>query len=121
MIGVVIAIHVVICVLLIAMILIQRGRGGGLVDTFSDVESMFGTKTNAFLTRATTILSTLFFITCLGLALLSARLNRSLMEDSKPTETIPVRTGQVPVVPSGDDKNVAPAQEQPKQEAPKAE
>lgn len=83
MIGFVITIHVIACLLLIIIILIQSGRGGGLVESFSGVESMFGPKTNSFLTRATTILSILFFITCLSLALLSAKQSRSLMRDKK--------------------------------------
>lgn len=78
--GLIIAVHVIVCILLIILILIQRGRGGGLVDTFSDVESMFGTKTNAFLTRTTTVLSIIFFITCLSLALISARQSKSLLD-----------------------------------------
>jgi len=48
-------IHVLAAILLVVVILIQRGRGGGLVESFSGVESMFGTKTSQFLTRATTI------------------------------------------------------------------
>ena len=79
--GLIIVIHVIACALLIALILIQRGRGGGLVDTFSDMESMLGTKTNAFLTRTTTVLSVIFFITCLSLALISARQSKSLMDN----------------------------------------
>lgn len=81
MIGLLIAIHAVICLLLIGIILIQAGRGGGLVEGFSGMESMFGTKTNSFLARSTTVLSIMFFITCLTLALLSARQSRSLMKD----------------------------------------
>ncbi|MGE5197429.1 MAG: preprotein translocase subunit SecG, partial [Deltaproteobacteria bacterium] len=60
------------------------GRGGGLVDSFSGVESMFGPKTSAFLTKATTVLSIMFFMTCLGLAVLSSRQSRSLMQNVKP-------------------------------------
>ena len=82
----IITIHVIICILLIVLILIQAGRGGGLVDSFSSVESMFGTKTPTFLTRTTTILSILFFITCVSLALLSVKQSRSLMKDIKVTE-----------------------------------
>lgn len=81
--GLIIALHVIVCILLIIIILVQRGRGGGLVDTFSDVESMFGTKTPAVLTRVTTVLSVLFFITCLSLALFAANLNKSLLKDAK--------------------------------------
>lgn len=83
MMGLIIAIHIVACALLITIILIQRGRGGGLLESFSDVESMFGTKTDMFLGRITSILSVLFFITCLSLALLSARQSRSLLQNIK--------------------------------------
>jgi preprotein translocase subunit SecG len=71
---------------LIIIILIQAGRGGGLVEGFSNVESMFGPKTNTFLTRTTATLSILFFLTCLSLAFLSSRQSRSLMENVKVPE-----------------------------------
>jgi preprotein translocase subunit SecG len=79
-----IIIHVLVCALLIALVLIQRGRGGGLVESFSGVESMFGTKTNAFLTRATTVFSIIFFFTCLSLAILSVRQSKSLLSNVRP-------------------------------------
>lgn len=97
MMGLIIAIHVIVCALLIVLILIQRGRGGGLAESFSDVESMLGTKTNAFLTRTTTVLSVLFFITCLSLAVLSIRQSRSLMRDAT-VEPAPTEQA-VPLVP----------------------
>ncbi|TBR20107.1 preprotein translocase subunit SecG [bacterium] len=84
MMGFIVVLHVIICILLIILVLIQSGRGGGLVDNLSNIESMFGTKTNAFLTKSTTVLSTLFFITCLSLAVLSLKQSRSLMETVKP-------------------------------------
>ncbi|MBU4345917.1 MAG: preprotein translocase subunit SecG [Candidatus Omnitrophica bacterium] len=86
--GLLIVIHVIACALLIIIILVQRGRGGGLVESFSGVESMFGTKTNAFLNRTTTVLATLFFISCLTLAFLSSRQSKSLMRDVKSKETV---------------------------------
>lgn len=76
-----IIIHVTACVILIGLVLIQRGRGAGLVESFAGVESMFGTKTSAFLTRTTTIMSVVFFITCLSLAVLSVRQSKSLMRN----------------------------------------
>lgn len=83
MMTVLFAVHIVVCALLIIIILIQAGRGGGLVEGFSGVESMFGPKTNVFLTRATSIFSVFFFVSCIGLALLSARQSRSLLTDVK--------------------------------------
>ena len=76
-----IIVHVFACIVLISLVLIQRGRGAGLVESFSGVESMFGTKTSVFLTRTTTIMSIVFFITCLGLAVLSVRQSKSLMRN----------------------------------------
>ncbi|MDD4979843.1 MAG: preprotein translocase subunit SecG [Candidatus Omnitrophica bacterium] len=93
----IITIHVVACTLLITIILIQRGRGGGLAESFSGVESMFGTKTNAFLSRTTTVLSAVFFVTCLSLAVLSVRQSRSLMQDAKPTAPPAPATAAAPV------------------------
>lgn len=87
MMSFIVIIHVVVCIALIGIVLIQRGRGSGLVESFSGVESMFGTKTDVFLTRTTTILSILFFFTCLSLAVLSIRQSRSLMRDVKPQVT----------------------------------
>jgi len=79
MMAFIITVHVIVCALLIALILIQRGHGGGLVESFSGVESMFGTKTNELLARITTILAIIFFITSIGLALFSAKQGKSLM------------------------------------------
>jgi preprotein translocase subunit SecG len=88
--GLIIAIHVMVCILLLTIILIQSGRGGGLVDSFSGVESMFGTKTNSFLTKTTTILAVIFFLTCLSLAILSARQSKSLMKNIKTQQETPI-------------------------------
>jgi preprotein translocase subunit SecG len=102
----IIIIHVIACIVLIGLVLIQRGRGSGLVESFQGVESMFGTKTNTFLTRTTTILSILFFLTCLSLAVLSVKQSRSLMRNIKT---------EVPVAAA------TPLTEPAKQEAPKTE
>ncbi|MDP2927645.1 MAG: preprotein translocase subunit SecG [Candidatus Omnitrophota bacterium] len=90
-----IIIHVTACVVLIGLVLIQRGRGAGLVESFAGVESMFGTKTSVFLTRITTIMSVVFFITCLALAVLSVKQSKSLMRDvrtAKPAVILPAET-----------------------------
>lgn len=82
MINFILILHIISCIGLIGLVLIQRGRGSGLVESFAGVESMFGTKTSALLTRATTVLSVVFFATCLSLAVISIKQSRSLMEGS---------------------------------------
>ena len=81
-----ILIHIIACSLLILIVLIQQGRGGGLIDTMASAESIFGTKTNAFLVKSTSVLAVLFFFTCLSLAFLSIQKSKSLIETNyKPT------------------------------------
>jgi preprotein translocase subunit SecG len=89
MMNLVIGIHVAVCVVLIIIILIQRGRGGGFIESFSGLENMFGTKTSAFLSRATSVLAVLFFFSCLLLAFMSLRESKSLMRSVKPKSLIP--------------------------------
>lgn len=83
MMAVIIVIHIIACLGLIGIILIQRGRGGGFVESFSGLDSVFGTKTSTFLTKLTTILAVTFFFTCLALTFLSLQRSRSLMRDLK--------------------------------------
>jgi preprotein translocase subunit SecG len=126
----IIIIHLIVCIALIGLVLIQRGRGAGLVESFSGVESMFGTKTNVFLTRATTILSILFFVTCLSLALISIKQSRSLMGNIKTqtpatpaTTSAPAATSTpatTPVTTPATTPATTPVT-QPTQDAPKAQ
>lgn len=123
---IVIIIHVIACVVLIGLVLVQRGRGGGLVDSFQGVESMFGPKTNEFLTRTTTILSIVFFISCLTLAFLSVKQSKSLLgsvsskKAAVKSSVLPanVTAKALPVADKAQDKSAVTAvQEQPKAEA----
>ena len=87
--GFIYAIHLIVCVLLIIAILMQAGRGGGLTETFQSAESMFGTQTNAFMVRTTTILAVIFLSTSLFLAFNASKGNKSLMANQKLLATVP--------------------------------
>ena len=104
--GLIIFIHVVICILLIAIILMQPGKGGGLTDSMASAESIFGAQTNVFIIKTTAILAGFFLVTCLGLAILSSQKNKSLMTEralppvstQKPAQDVPEpATAQEPV------------------------
>lgn len=90
--GIIVSLHVLICILLIFIVLIQSGRGGGLVESFSGMESIFGTKTPAFITKLTAILAIIFFLTCLILAYISKQESKPLMDRISPDieESIPL-------------------------------
>ena len=88
--GFILVIHVIVCVLLVICILMQAGRGGGLTETFQSAESMFGTQTNVFMVRFTTILAVIFLSTSLILAFNSSKVDKSLMANKKLLSTVPM-------------------------------
>lgn len=103
-------VHILAAVLLVVAILVQRGRGGGLLESFAGVESMFGTKTSEFLTRITAAFAIIFLFTSVSLALLAARRGRSLIDEkavSLPQQAaeraaedgLPAKEDGLPVVP----------------------
>lgn len=75
-------IHIIASIFLIAVILLQAGRGSGLADTFggSQLQSLFGTKSATILTRLTTICAVIFIFTCISLAIISGHMSKSLVE-----------------------------------------
>ncbi len=78
--NIILIIHVLVAILLLGVILMQRGRGGGLVESLAGAESLFGTKTSSFLVRTTTILAILFFVTSTSLAFLSKQKSKSVLD-----------------------------------------
>lgn len=102
--GIVLTVHIVVSFVLIAVILLQAGRGGGVAETFGgSTQSILGTRGVAFLTRATTACATIFMLTSLTLAILSAQKGRSLMEAVRPAPEASA--------PTPEKEEAAPAQE----------
>jgi len=69
-------IHILICVALIIVVLMQSAKGEGLAGAFGGgglTGAVFGGRGAAsFLSKATTVLAIFFMISCMGLSLLSA-------------------------------------------------
>jgi preprotein translocase subunit SecG len=77
---VVIALHVLIALGIIGLVLLQHGKGADMGSGFGGgaSSSLFGATGSAnFLSRATAVLATLFFLTSLGLAYLATNKPRS--------------------------------------------
>ena len=71
---IVIVLHVVVALAIIGLVLLQHGKGADMGSGFGGGASgsLFGATGSAnFLSRATAVLATLFFITSLGLAYLA--------------------------------------------------
>ena len=79
----VIVIHVVISLFLIAVILLQAGKGGGLSDTFggSQMQNLFGTKSATVLTKLTAVCAIGFIATCITLAVISSHKAKSIVDN----------------------------------------
>lgn len=74
--GLLMAIHLIVCLCLVAVVLVQSGKGGGLAGgAFGGAtQTVFGGRgATDFITRATVILGVLFFVTSLSLAILTSR------------------------------------------------
>ncbi len=76
------AAHVLVCLFLLVVVLMQQGKGGGLQAAFggSGSDAAFGARSSAtVLTRATTVLGALFMVGSMTLAILGQRGTGSLL------------------------------------------
>lgn len=100
----VLVVHVLLCLALIGLILIQQGKGADAGASFGSgaSQTVFGAAGSAtFLTRATKWLAIFFFSTSLGLAYLAreeVRVQNSALVSEAPAPA--QATGDVPVVPA---------------------
>jgi len=116
--GFLLAVHVLICVGLIVVVLLQSGKGGGLAGGAfgGTAQTVFGGRgATDFMTRATMVLGGAFFVTSLVLALLSSnpgRAGRSLLQEQ--ARRAPAAAPQMP----GKSPGQAPVQQRPGGSAP---
>ena len=125
--GLVMAVHVVVSLVLMAVILLQGGRGG-LSETLAGgtAQSLFGGGVTTVLTRITGACAVIFMVTCLSLAYLSMLHGRSVIDQLPPdlSQTLPMLPGvspgdiMPPVSPTSTGAPAAPASPTPSSEAP---
>ena len=79
--SLVLAIHVGLALFMIIIILLQGGRGG-LGETMGGAaaQSLFGGGANIVMTKLTAVCASLFMVTSLSLAFLSAQRGKSIMD-----------------------------------------
>jgi preprotein translocase subunit SecG len=100
--NILIALHVVVCLVLILVVLLQSSKGGGLAGAFGGGgggQTMFGgQETATFLSKATTYLAVLFMVLSLVLAFMSARRNapggRSVVRQAAEQQQNVIPSGQ---------------------------
>ncbi len=103
--GLVLTLHILVCVLLVGAVLLQPGsKGGGLGATFGGggANTAFGAQGAApFLAKATYWLAAGFFLTSLVIEILIVKSNRSVLDKlgSKPAASAPA-PAKAPVPPA---------------------
>src|SRR5499427_9923738 len=97
--------HVIVCLFLIVVVLLQSGKAADLAGAFGGMGSQtaFGPRGSAtLLSKATTISAVLFMLTSLALSILATRnagLGTSVLDQSRPAPAAPApaQTQQAPV------------------------
>jgi len=133
------ALHLVSSVLLMAVVLLQSGRGGGVAGIFGGGagESAFGVKTGTLLGKVTAGVATFFVVSAVVIAMLSSRVTAvsagSVDKSDKPVDTTsgavetpkapapetPTETpGETPKPPADETKKPAEEPKQPDAGAP---
>jgi preprotein translocase subunit SecG len=108
-------VHVVVCLILILVVLLQSGKAADLAGAFGGAGSQteFGTRSQAtLLSKVTTVSAIVFMITSLGLYILSAKGTSSVVGGEKaPAQTsTPVQAAPAKPEPKKQDQGQPPAQ-----------
>ncbi len=111
----IVVLHVIVCLMLMLVVLIQPGKSGGLGAALggAGAQQIFGGRgAGNFLTRTTWIAATIFFVTSVTLAYVSTSTGDSL--EDLAAEAQPAKEAEAPKAAE------APAPETPAPEAPAA-
>jgi len=132
--GFLIFIHLIICLLLVMVILLQSSKGSGLAGAFGGsggVGAVFGGRGAAtFLSKLTTILAVLFMLSSIGHSMISSgsRAPKSIIQKEaqqsgriSPGAQLPAIPGAVPETQGTQNKQTQPAPSLPNAEQGKAE
>jgi preprotein translocase subunit SecG len=112
-------IHILVCLLLILIVLLQTSKGADIGAAFGGgaSQTLFGSAgPGGFLTKITTGVAIIFMVTSIGLAYLSShRTQTSIIKETTPKKTAPA----LPPTPVEKGTPIAPAQPAPAQPSAK--
>jgi preprotein translocase subunit SecG len=93
----VVALHFIVCIALVAIVLLQAGKGGGMAGIFGGggSDQIFSAPSGmAFIKKVTVVCAVLFMLTSLTLTLLSSRISMASVINQ--IQNIPVASSQQP-------------------------
>jgi preprotein translocase subunit SecG len=78
-------IHIIACLGLIALVLVQDSKGGGVFTSQASSNSVLGaTGATSLAQTMTKVVATIFAVTCITLSILSARSEKSVVDTGAP-------------------------------------
>ncbi len=101
-------IHIIACLGLVILVLIQDSKGGGVFTSQASSNSVLGaTGATSLAQNMTKIMAVVFAVTCISLSIMSARTEKSVV-DSMPITSVPA-AATVPATPEAAKTETAPA------------
>lgn len=87
-------IHILTCLLIVIVVLMQSGKGADISASLGgSSNTVFGSSGGAnFFTKTTFLLAAIFGITSLSLTIMSGREKRSVFETGAPISNVPAKT-----------------------------
>ena len=116
-------VHIIVCLILVLVVLLQSGKGADLAGAFGGggSQTAFGARgTATFLSKLTTVAAIVFMLTSLTLSLVSSKdKGSSIMQGATPPakQTAPASGGTTPLPPV---QNPAATPQQPNQGMPQS-
>ncbi len=105
-------IHIIACLGLVGLVLIQDSKGGGVFSGQSSSNSVLGAGGGATLAQTMTkVVAGVFATTCVVLSIMSARSDKSVIDSGSPITTSPATTSATPATNStaGETSSATPA------------
>ena len=101
---IIIAVHVSVCIALIMIVLLQRGKGADMGAAFGgSSQTVFGSGgATSFLHKVTTVAAIIFMLTSLGLSFFYGRVGTSSIMEGVPQTQAPAATSTETPVKSGE-------------------
>jgi preprotein translocase subunit SecG len=100
-------VHIIACLGLVGLVLVQDSKGGGVFTSQASSNSVLGAGGATTLAQtATKVVAAFFAATCIGLSIMSARSEKSVVDSMLPAATMPAASTSAPAT---TDAKAAPA------------
>lgn len=103
-------IHIIACLGLVGLVMIQDSKGGGVFSSQGSSNSVLGaTGATTLAQTMTKVIAGIFAVTCIGLSIMSARSDRSVVDSGVPVTPAGQAAPMTPPIGAADAKTTEPS------------